>query len=137
MLPVNHCMIRTTLPFLLAAALCAQAPEAAAPRAAIPAEAMASILQKELLAHATWLAADERGGRLTGSPGQEAAAEYIAHHFSKLGLEPLGDEAGGKRSFQQRYGVTRTYVDGQSQLQLGGLVCKDGFSILGGKPVEL
>src|SRR5262245_59555411 len=45
----------------------------------------------DLLAHATWLAADERGGRMTGSPGQEAAAQYIADHFAALGLEPFGD----------------------------------------------
>ena len=130
-------MIRTTLPFVLAAALCAQAPEVTVPRAVVPAESMAAIQQENLLAHAAWLAADERGGRLTGSPGQEAAATYIAQHFGKLGLEPLGDEVEGKRSFSQRYGITRLHVDGKTQLQLGTLACKDGFAVLGGKPLEL
>lgn len=98
---------------------------------------MATIEAKELLAHATWLAADERGGRLTGSPGQEEAAKYIAKHFESLGLEPLGEEVDGKRTFFQYYGIARTRVEDSSRLKVGSLDLADGFAVLGGKPVDV
>ncbi len=104
--------------------------------------AMAEIQAADLLAHATWLASDERGGRLTGSPGQEAAAQYIAEHFRTLGLEPLGDEVEGEdgtqaRSFFQSYGITRTAIDPASRLTFGDVVSTTGFAMLGAKPVQL
>jgi hypothetical protein len=40
----------------------------------------------------TYLASDELAGRATPSPGQEAAARYIAAAFQNAGLEPAGDE---------------------------------------------
>jgi hypothetical protein len=42
------------------------------------------------LAHIRYLASDELGGRLPGTPGSRAATEYIAEQFRKLGLEPGG-----------------------------------------------
>ncbi len=36
-----------------------------------------------------WLADDAREGRLPGTPGADAAADYIARRFHDLGLEPL------------------------------------------------
>lgn len=103
---------------------------------------MNSIVAKDLMAHATFLASDELGGRLTGSKGQLAAAKYIADHFAKLGLEPLGDElpeGEGKagRGFYQHYGVIRTYVDEGSRLELGKLQLDSGFSILGGQAMDV
>ena len=128
-------MHRVTLPFvLLAATAFAQAPDPklpAAPRPEPPA-AMATIVAKDLLAHATFLASDELRGRLTGSPGQLAAATYIQKHFASLGLEPLGDEAEGTRGWFQHYGITRTYVTAATKLKLGGLELVDGFAVLGG-----
>jgi hypothetical protein len=116
---------------LLPTLLSAQTPE--------PPAAMAAITKKELLAHATFLASDELAGRLTGSPGQEAAAKYIAAHFEKLSLEPLGDplaESGeGARSFFQYYGIERTYVQPETVLDLGGLKLQQGFAVLGGQPM--
>ena len=38
-----------------------------------------------------WLAADAREGRMTGTPGAKAAAEWIADYFKAIGLKPLGD----------------------------------------------
>jgi Peptidase family M28 len=42
--------------------------------------------------HVAWLADDARQGRLAGSPGYDAAAEYVAGRFAALGLEPAGDD---------------------------------------------
>jgi hypothetical protein len=131
-------MLRRTSPFvLLSALLAAQAPETVVTEAApTPPEAMATIQQKELLAHATFLASDELQGRLTGSPGQFMAAKYIADHFAKLGLEPLGDEVDGKRTWLQHYGVQRTFVVDGTKLQIGALTLARGFAILGAKAFE-
>lgn len=140
-------MLRTTIPFLLGAALCAQtpAPQTPAPQTPAPAPAaaptppaaMQTIRKETLLAHATWLASDELGGRLTGSPGQEMAAKYILEHFTKLGLEPLGDVVDGKRGYVQRYGIVRTAVTPASFLQFGQRKLTNGFAILGGRPAEV
>jgi Zn-dependent M28 family amino/carboxypeptidase len=118
--------------FCLAAAVHAQAPAAAPPPT--PPAAMSSIAAEELLRHATFLAADELGGRLTGSPGQVAAADYIARHFASLGLEPLGDEVEGGRSFLQHYGIARTSVGPATKLVVGEVELRDGFAVLGGRP---
>ncbi|MBX3463317.1 MAG: M28 family peptidase [Planctomycetes bacterium] len=101
-----------------------------------PPPGLERILRDELLAHAAFLADDARGGRLTGSPGQQEAAAYIAGHFASLGLEPLGDEVDGQRSFLQHYGVTRTHVLPATSLRLGGVTLADGFAILAGKPID-
>lgn len=130
---------------LLLAALPAQAPEAVPPESIVPeavAEptppaAMQSIGRAELLAHATWLADDARGGRLTGSPGQHEAAAYIAAHFEQLGLEPLGDEVGGARGFLQHYPIGLTTVLPKTRLQFGALTLERQFAILGGKPMDV
>ena len=42
-------------------------------------------------AHVDWLADTARGGRYTGSPGYNDAANYVADRFKEIGLEPLGD----------------------------------------------
>lgn len=97
-------------------------------------KAMAQIVGKEMLLHATFLASDELGGRLTGSSGQLRAANYIAEQFALLGLEPLGDEVDGKIGYLQRYGITRTFVREAFLLQIGEQKFVDGFAVLGGKP---
>ena len=43
-----------------------------------------------LRANVTWLAADQREGRLTPSPGLEASADYMAARFRDAGLAPGG-----------------------------------------------
>ena len=101
----------------LSCALLAQSPESkpTPAKAALPTGApagMAQITREALQAHADFLAADERGGRLTGSPGQIAAAQYIAKHFESCGLQPLGDlKAGGKHDWLQWYDLVRTSLD--------------------------
>ncbi len=51
-----------------------------------------------------YLASDALGGRLTGAPGSDSAAAYIARRFQELGLEPGGD--GG--TFEQHWAVNST-----------------------------
>lgn len=123
-----------------------QEPAVSAPKiatsAAIPPAAMELIGSKELLKHATFLSSDALQGRLTGSPGQVAAAEYIEKHFTELGLEPLGDVLEGEgtssqvRSFVQHYGIKRTYVK-DSELQFGENKLQFGFAVLGGREMKV
>ncbi len=54
--------------------------------------ALESITAESLQAHLAYIASDEMGGRATPSPGLEAAAVYIAGHFKRAGLEPVGDD---------------------------------------------
>jgi hypothetical protein len=42
--------------------------------------------------HVAWLADDAREGRMTGTPGHEAAAQYVANYFAELGMEPGGED---------------------------------------------
>ena len=102
----------------------AQAPQ-------VPPEAAALIQGRELLEHATTLASADYAGRLTGSLGQVAAAEYVVEHLAELGLAPFGDEAESTRSFLQHYGIRRTFVAPESQLQFGDVTLQSGFAVAG------
>lgn len=133
--------LRCLAPWLLTLPLCAQtvlpppgstAP-APAPAAPEPPAAIRGVTSAELIKHATFLASDELEGRLTGSPGQQAAARYIADHFRELGLEPLGDEVEGKRGFLQHYGVVRTTLAPGHKVSLAGVEIGDAFALLGAK----
>lgn len=95
---------------------------------------MRTITAEHLLEHARFLTSDELGGRLTGSPGQAMAASYIAAHFAKLGLEPLGDAVDGKVGFLQKYPIARTSLAASSKLELGKLSLAEGFAVLGAEP---
>lgn len=81
---------------------------AAAPACAQPAvdRAAQSIRLEDVRAHVEYLAGDALAGRATPSPGQEAAAAYIAAKFRAWGLQPAGDSG----SFVQRYAVRVTRV---------------------------
>ena len=133
--PLVRCAILLMGPLLLSPVLAQGGQAAAIPEQA--ARAMAEIRASELLDYATHLASDELGGRLTGSPGQEAAANYIAGHFERLGLEPLGDEVDGTQSFYQRYRIRRTSVAGETTLSCGPLITTSGFAVLGGEAIDL
>lgn len=49
-------------------------------------------LRRALQAHVRMLASDALAGRMTGTPGYDAAAEYVAARFHALGLEPAGTQ---------------------------------------------
>ncbi|NIU89144.1 MAG: M28 family peptidase, partial [Nitrosopumilaceae archaeon] len=50
------------------------------------------ISAQQIISHIRFLASDELAGRKAGKAGGEKAANYIASHFKKFGLKPLGDE---------------------------------------------
>lgn len=65
---------------------------------------------ERLRQHITYLASDKLGGRRTGSPGANEAAQYIAGEFKRLGLEPGSPVTRGTRlkgevlaRYQQRF----------------------------------
>src|SRR5579862_6145966 len=56
--------------------------------AAAPAIDFDRISADSLRTNITWLAADERSGRMTPSPGLDASADYLGAQFRLAGLEP-------------------------------------------------
>jgi hypothetical protein len=73
---------------------CGDSPHSAFNRASAP-ELTASDVQY----HVNYLASDSLEGRLSGTPGAEAAATYIAAEFKRFGLRPLGDNKSYNQSF--------------------------------------
>jgi Zn-dependent M28 family amino/carboxypeptidase len=69
--------------------------------------------------HIEVLASNAYEGRLTGSPGYERAAKYVADQFAKAGLKPAGDKGG----WLQRVEFVSQVVDGAASrvtLTVGG-----------------
>jgi hypothetical protein len=54
--------------------------------------ALSVITKDAIYAHLAYLADDALEGRLTGEPGFDKAAQYVADRFAEIGLEPGGDE---------------------------------------------
>ena len=52
--------------------------------------ALAIISRENIQSSLTYLAADEREGRMTGSRGYDESAQYVADQFAAIGLEPGG-----------------------------------------------
>jgi len=75
-----------------------------------------------------WLAHDDRTGRLPGTPGNEAAVEYVRELFEDLGLTPAGD--GG--TFMQAFQFDLWEVEGTPAVSLEGtpLTPGSGFSVI-------
>jgi hypothetical protein len=101
-LPVALC-------FVLAACSSAGTPEPEVQLAPVearvsPAVGVQTITADEMMAHISFLASDELGGRDTPSPGLEKAAVYLEEAFLAAGLEPAGDDA----SFIQRWTYEQT-----------------------------
>jgi hypothetical protein len=62
-----------------------------------------------LRAHYEYLADDAREGRLTGTPGYDDAAAYVAQRFEALGLEP-----GGEDGWYQQVPLQTYQIDNES-----------------------
>ena len=125
---------------LLPGSLSAQGQGAPSTASPVPEQAPASIDEikaSQMLKDAAYLSSDELEGRLTGSPGQEAAGRFIAERFERLGLEPLGDVVDGKRSFYQSYGIERTAVGEETLFTCGPLSTSSGFALMGAKACDL
>ena len=55
-------------------------------------ESSPEISKTDLQEEVGWLADAKREGRMTGSPGAQASAEWIAEYFREIGLQPLGKD---------------------------------------------
>ena len=75
-----------------------------------------SIRADDLRSYLTVLSSDELQGRETSYAGEKMAAEYIAAHFTSLGLKPLGDD----RTYLQHYDVDLVRVSDSSVIALAG-----------------
>lgn len=60
----------------------------------------AAITSQDLKVHVTQLASETMEGRLTGTPGERKAMEYVASHFKSLGLPPAGDKGTYFQAFE-------------------------------------
>ncbi len=66
-----------------------------------------AVTPQYLRTHLTAFAADSMEGRETGMPGQKKAAEYLSAQYSKLGLQPVGDN----NTYLQKFDLTATRTD--------------------------
>ena len=86
------------------------------PRAGVGAQdiapAIETIRQSDLRADLFFLAGDEMGGRLAGSPQGRVASAFIKSRFERLGLTPVGD--GG--SYYQQFNVVQVEVGENNRL---------------------
>ncbi len=48
------------------------------------------IRKRALKEHVTWLAHDDRKGRMTGEPGYDLSAQYVADQLAAMGVAPAG-----------------------------------------------
>ena len=68
--------------------------------------ALAATPAERWMGHVKVLADDKMEGRLTGTPGYDRAAAYVAGEFQKLGLKPAGTDG-----FYQPVPLTEQTVD--------------------------
>ena len=80
----------------------AAAPVSAAPTAA---STSADITVDDLKQHIGYLASDALEGRLTGTPGEKLATDYVAKLFESFGLQPAGENGTWFQSFDFTAGV--------------------------------
>src|SRR5512146_457122 len=106
--PIMHSRARCGAAALVATFL-AWPPIHASAQQATPARldaAAASITAADFARHLGVLSHDSLKGRLTGTPGVESAARYIAAEFRQDGLKPLGGS-----DFIQRYALRYSTLD--------------------------
>lgn len=65
-----------------------------------------SISERGLRTHLNTLATEKMDGRLTGTPGEQRATEYVASVFQWLGLTPAGDNGSFFQAFPFTAGVS-------------------------------
>jgi hypothetical protein len=66
-------------------------------------QAMHSISSRDLYGYVDELASDKFEGRLTGTEGFNASAEWLASHFQKWGIAPVGDDDSYLQAFPNPY----------------------------------
>ncbi len=72
------------------------------------AEYTKNISEDRLKKHLTYIASDEMEGRDTGSKGQKKVGDYIAKHFSALGLSPIIKKDDGSMSYFQDFNLYKS-----------------------------
>jgi hypothetical protein len=77
-----------------------------------------SIRQADMKADLTFLASDAMAGRLTDTPQNALAAEWIASRFERLALKPVGDDAG----YYQKYDLVVASLGPENTMTVGGTV---------------
>lgn len=86
-----------------------------------------------LMSYVRWLADDAREGRMTGSPGGKAAADWIAARFEAAGLSPGGNDGTFLRRLADDV-VVEVIVQGGNEVaftghsDVGELRVKDDFA---------
>ena len=97
--------MKTTTRFFLGVA-------AAALLVATPQAQTATAVQSRTRAHVETLASDKFEGRLTGSPGEKLAADYIISELKRIGAKPLP----GLTDFRMQFTFTAGSKDGGTRL---------------------
>lgn len=95
------------LPFIILAGCCATSCKESIP---LNKQSTAGLTAADVQYHVNYLASDRLEGRQSGTPGCEAAAQYLAAEFKRFGLKPLGDGV----SFFQRFEFTGGVELGQN-----------------------
>ena len=96
-------------------------------------EAVDLISEDALRAHLSYLASDELAGRMTGEPGYDKAAAYVAQQFEALGLMPGGTDGWYQ---QVPFAVYQLFDDGagftlHTDNDDEALAYRDDFSVSG------
>ena len=76
-----------------------------------------AITPEDLRRHLQYLASDALGGRLTGTPGERLAGDYVAGVFAALDLQPAGDLGDWFQTFEFTQGVS---LEAGNRLKLTG-----------------
>lgn len=81
-----------------------------------PAPEIASIAQEDMRADLVFLASDAMRGRLTDTPENRLAAEWIAARFARLRLKPVGDD----NSYYHGYDLATATLGKENRLTITG-----------------
>ncbi len=74
-----------------------------------------SITARDMKADLTFLASDSMAGRLTDTPQNAMAAEWIASRFERMGLKPIGDNG----TYYQQYTLATATLGEGNQGRIG------------------
>ena len=99
--------------------------------------ALEEITEERMNGHLNFLANDELKGRMSGEPGYDEAAEYVAQNFEALGLEPGGINGWYQNVplLQRRLDIEGAAVSVHSDLGEAELAWKEDF-VMGGDRVR-
>ena len=77
-----------------------------------------SITARDMKADLTFLASDSMAGRLTDTPQNALAAEWIASRFERMGLKPIGNDG----TYYQKYTLATSSLGEGNQINVGILL---------------